>query len=164
MNLKEDIAEVIERVAGSQLQKVQLGPGVVGRNSSIAWALELVMLAGVVVGGLLRSVPLVAIALIGGIVTALVIVLLNVSFGRDNPAAALLGGGRILRIPPNANDGGQRLCGHCAAIRRTRRRTAKTYRQGHSGFVAREHGAYAMMRRYVHLGINPTCAGRSCSS
>ena len=56
------------------------------------------MLAGVVVGGLLRSVPLVAIALIGGIVTALVIVLLNVSFGRDNPAAALLEGAEFLEF------------------------------------------------------------------
>lgn len=52
-SIKDKIPELMERlgISGHQLQNVKLGPGVVGRNSAIAWLLEIVMLAGVICGG-----------------------------------------------------------------------------------------------------------------
>jgi general stress protein CsbA len=97
MGTKEDIAEILGRLI-PQIQGVKLGPGVVGRNSSIAWALEFVMLAGVITGGFLHSVWLVGISLLGAIVCGLFFALVNVQFGKDNPAAALLEGIEFLQF------------------------------------------------------------------
>jgi hypothetical protein len=98
MSIKEDITEVLNRVLGSQVQGVKIGPGVVGRNSSIAYVLEFVMLAGVIAGIFLHSVLLVGIALFGAIVAGLLIVVMNFTFGKDNPAAALLEGTEFLQF------------------------------------------------------------------
>lgn len=98
--LNDQVAELMERlgISGHHLATVRLGPGVVGRNSSIAWALEVVMLAGVVCGGLLKSPPVVVLSLVGAIGMALWISHLNVRFGREDPAAALLEGGQFLQF------------------------------------------------------------------
>jgi general stress protein CsbA len=98
MSIKEDITDVLNRVLGSQVQGVKLGPGVVGRNSSIAYALELVMLAGVIAGIFLHSVWLVGISLFGAIVGGLLIARMNVTFGKANPAAAILEGAEFLQF------------------------------------------------------------------
>jgi hypothetical protein len=100
MSLKDQVLELMERlgISGHQLRSAKLGPGVVGRNSSIAWALEIVMLAGVICGGVLRQPILVGIALIGAVVIALWISYLNVKFGKENPAAALLEGAHFLEF------------------------------------------------------------------
>ena len=99
-SLKDQVAELMERLGidSSHLQAVKLGPGVVGRNSSIAWALEVVMLAGVVCGGWLHSPVLVGLSLVGAIGIALWISHLNVRFGRENPAAALMEGAHFLQF------------------------------------------------------------------
>lgn len=98
MSVKDDIADVLNRVIGSQVQGVKLGPGVVGRNSSIAYALELVMLAGVIAGIFLHSVWLVGISLFGAIMAGLLIARMNVTFGKANPAAAILEGAEFLQF------------------------------------------------------------------
>jgi hypothetical protein len=98
MSVKDDITDVLNRVIGSQVQGVKLGPGVVGRNSSIAYALEFVMLAGVIAGIFLHSVWLVGISLCGAIVSGLWIARMNVTFGRENPAAAILEGAEFLQF------------------------------------------------------------------
>jgi general stress protein CsbA len=98
MALKEDISEILSHAIGSQMHGVKLGPGVVGRNSSIAWVLELVMLAGVISGGFLHSVWLVGISLLGAIVSGLLIAGMNVKFGKDDPAAALLEGAQFVQF------------------------------------------------------------------
>ncbi len=98
MGIKEDITDVLNRVIGSQIRGVKLGPGVVGRNSSIAWALEFVMLAGVFSGTFLHNIWLVGISLVGAIGAGLLIALMNVSFGKDNPAAALLEGAEFVQF------------------------------------------------------------------
>jgi hypothetical protein len=56
------------------------------------------MLAGVICGAILRSPLLVALSLAGSIGAALWISHLNVSFGRENPAAALMEGGHFLQF------------------------------------------------------------------
>ena len=98
MSMKEEIVEMLERITGSHLQKVRLGPAVVGRNSSIAWALQLVMLAGVLSGAYLHSSILVGGSLIGALLGGLWISYLNVTFGKENPAAALLEGAHFLQF------------------------------------------------------------------
>jgi hypothetical protein len=92
------IADLLNRLglSGQQLQNVKLGPGVVGRNSTIAWALEVVMLAGVIGSVVLHSPTLLALSLGGAILVAVVSVLCNVYFGNKNPAAALLEGAQFL--------------------------------------------------------------------
>ena len=98
--LKEQVLDLLDRlgISGRHLRNARLGPGVVGRNSSIAWALEVVMLAGVVCGGILRSPVLVGVSLGGAIVVALTIASLNVHFGKANPAAALLEGAEFVEF------------------------------------------------------------------
>jgi hypothetical protein len=95
---KDYVAELMERlgISGNQLQGVKLGPGVVGRNSTIAWALEIVMLAGVVSGAYLHSPTLVGLSLVGGILGGLGALFLNVSFAKQNPAAAILEGAHFV--------------------------------------------------------------------
>jgi hypothetical protein len=97
---KNKIAELMEMlgITGHQLQNVKLGPGVVGRNSSIAWALELVMLAGVICGASLHSIWLVGLSICGAVLVALGVVLANIYFGQKNPAAALLEGAHFLEF------------------------------------------------------------------
>jgi hypothetical protein len=56
------------------------------------------MLAGVICGGLLRQPILIGIALVGAVVVALRIADLNVKFGKENPAAALLEGAHFLEF------------------------------------------------------------------
>ncbi len=85
-------------ISGQQLQNVKLGPGVVGRNSSIAWALEVVMLAGVICGAIVHSPLLIGSSLVGAIVVALVIAILNVHFAKNNPAAAILEGAQFVEF------------------------------------------------------------------
>jgi hypothetical protein len=97
---KSKVIELMEKlgITGHQLQNVKLGPGVVGRNSSIAWALELVMLAGVICGAYLHSAALVGLSLGGAILVALAVAAGNIYFGRQNPAAALLEGAHFLEF------------------------------------------------------------------
>ncbi|HXM62959.1 MAG TPA: hypothetical protein VN950_19005 [Terriglobales bacterium] len=97
-SLKDQVIEVMERlgITGHQLQSITLGPGVVGRNSSIAFALLVVMLAGVICGALLHSELLVGLSLGGAIVVPLVITCLNVHFGQKNAAAAILEGAQFI--------------------------------------------------------------------
>jgi hypothetical protein len=97
MGTKEDITDVLSRLL-PEIQGVKLGPGVVGRNSSIAWALEFVMLAGVIAGAYLHSVWLVGISLLGAIGAGLFFARKNVEFGKDNPAAAVLEGIQFLQF------------------------------------------------------------------
>jgi hypothetical protein len=87
-SLKDQVIEVMERVGitGHQLQSITLGPGVVGRNSSIAFALLVVMAAGVISGAFLHSELLVGMSVGGAIVVSLVITCLNVHFGQKNAA------------------------------------------------------------------------------
>jgi hypothetical protein len=80
----------------TRLQNVKLGPGVVGRNSSIVWAFMLVMLAGAIVSGIEHSTILLSLSLAGAILVALVALILNVYFGNKNPAAALLEGAHFV--------------------------------------------------------------------
>jgi hypothetical protein len=92
------IADLLNRLglSGHQLKNAKLGPGVVGRNSSIAWAFEVVMLGGVVASAVLHSIPMLGLSLSGAILVAIVIVISNVYFGNKNPAAALLEGAQFL--------------------------------------------------------------------
>src|ERR1700688_639412 len=92
------IADLLNRlgISGHQLQNVKLGPGVVGRNSSIAWAFELVMLGGVVASAILHSIPMLGLSLAGATAVAIIISISNVYFGNKNPAAALLEGAQFL--------------------------------------------------------------------
>jgi hypothetical protein len=96
----DKVTELMKRlgVSGQQLQNVKLGPGVVGRNSSIAWVAGIVMLAGVICGGYLHSPTLVGASLFGGILVGLVVPCLNVSFAKKNPAAALLEGAHFVEF------------------------------------------------------------------
>lgn len=83
-------------IDGSRLQNVKLGPGVVGRNSSVAWVGGLVMLGGVVGGIWLHSVFLVAVSVVGGVLIGVGVPCLNVHFAKKNPAAALLEGAHFV--------------------------------------------------------------------
>jgi hypothetical protein len=98
-SVKDQVADLMGQLGidGQHLQNVKLGPGVVGRNSSIAWALEIVMLAGVICGAFLKSPLLVGLSLLGAVGVALAISFSNVRFGRENPAAALLEGAHFLQ-------------------------------------------------------------------
>jgi len=60
-SLKDEVPKLMDRlgISGQQLQNVKLGPGVVGRNSSIAWVAGIVMLAGVIGGVWLHNPVLV---------------------------------------------------------------------------------------------------------
>lgn len=100
MNRDDQIGELLRKIGvdTGQLQNAKLGPGVVGRNSSIAWACEVVMLAGVAGACFMKSIPLLAFCLIGAVVVALVISTLNVRFGNQNPAAALMEGAHFLKF------------------------------------------------------------------
>ena len=103
--LKDQVIELMERlgITGHQLQSVTLGPGVVGRNSSIAFALLVVMAAGVISGAFLHSELLVGLSVGGAIVGALLITCMNVHFGHKNPAAAILEGLlQFDRVSPHA--------------------------------------------------------------
>lgn len=97
-SLKDQVIELMERlgITGHQLQSVTLGPGVVGRNSSIAFALLVVMAAGVISGAFLHSELLVGLSVGGAIVGALLITCMNVHFGHKNPAAAILEGAQFI--------------------------------------------------------------------
>ena len=95
---KDKVGQLMEKLglSGRQLQGAKLGPGVVGRNSTIAWCLEIVMLAGVICGGYLHSQILAGGAIAGAILVALAVPLLNVLFAKQNPAAALLEGAQFV--------------------------------------------------------------------
>ena len=96
---KTTIADLLDRIgiSGQQLQGLRLGPGVVGRNTSIAWACELVMLAGAIGSAFNHNALLLGGSLIGAVLVALVICLSNVIFGSKNTAAALLEGAHFLQ-------------------------------------------------------------------
>ena len=93
------VSELMERlgISAQQLQNLKLGPGVVGRNSSIAWIFLIVMLAGVVASAIRDSKALLALSLGGAILVVVVIVVCNVYFGNKNPAAALLEGAQFVQ-------------------------------------------------------------------
>lgn len=95
---KDKVTQLMEKLGLSsrQLQGAKLGPGVVGRNSTIAWSLEIVMLAGVICGGYLHSAALVGGSIVGAILVGLAVPWLNVSFAKENPAAALLEGAEFV--------------------------------------------------------------------
>jgi hypothetical protein len=99
-SLKDEIPKLMDRlgISGNQLQNVKLGPGVVGRNSSIAWVGGVVMLAGVIGGVWLHSEILVGGALVGGLLVAVGVPCLNVYFAKTNPAAALLEGAQFVEF------------------------------------------------------------------
>jgi hypothetical protein len=99
-SLKDEIPKLMDRlgISGNQLQNVKLGPGVVGRNSSIAWVGGVVMLAGVIGGVWLHNAMLVGGALVGGVLVAVGVPCLNVYFARTNPAAALLEGAQFVEF------------------------------------------------------------------
>ena len=94
------VADFMSRlgISGHQLQNVKLGPGVVGRNSSIAWAFEVVMLAGVIASAFLHSTTMLALSLGGAVLVAIVIAVCNVYFCSKNPAAGLLEGAQFLEF------------------------------------------------------------------
>lgn len=96
---QDKIADLMQRLGISKqdLQNVRLGPGIVGRNSTIAWVLEIVMLAGVIGGTVEHSPTLIGISLVGAVVVALVIPLANIHFGNKNPAAAILEGAEFVQ-------------------------------------------------------------------
>jgi hypothetical protein len=96
---KGGIPELMERlgVSGRQFQNVKLGPGVVGRNSSIAWVGGVVMLAGVIGGVWLHSTLLAGASIAGGILIGLGVPCLNILFARMNPAAAILEGAEFVQ-------------------------------------------------------------------
>lgn len=98
--VKDQIPELMERlgISGKQLQNVKLGPGIVGRNSTIIWVFLIVMLTGVICGAILKSQILVGGSLIGAVCVALVGILGNIHFGKRNPAAAILEGAEFLEF------------------------------------------------------------------
>jgi hypothetical protein len=89
------IAELVAELV-SRLQNVKLGPGVVGRNSSIAWVALLIDLACIIAAIFLRSIWLAGTALAAGTLVGILIPFLNVHFGKKNPGAALLEGAEFL--------------------------------------------------------------------
>ncbi len=97
-SVKDEVFEAMDRLglSGRQLQDVKLGPGVVGRNSTVAWVVGIVMLAGVVGGTWLHSTILVGASIVGAVVVGLGVACLNVHFARTNPAAALLEGAQFV--------------------------------------------------------------------
>ena len=99
-SFKDEIPKLMDRlgISGHQLQNVKLGPGVVGRNSSIAWVGGVVMLAGVIAGTWLHSEVLVGASLVGGLLVAVGVPCLNVYFAKTNPAAALLEGAQFVEF------------------------------------------------------------------
>ena len=158
MELKEDISEILNRVIGSQIQGVKLGPGVVGRNSSIAWALELVMLAGVVSGAVLHTVWLAGISVLGAIISGLLIARMNVKFGKDDPAAALLEGAHFLQfhqMQATATRGSQPKELPVAAPTQSPVELPGAVEKNQLPGGTSQ----LLMRRYVHLGINPIGGG-----
>jgi hypothetical protein len=95
---KDRLAELLKRlgISGHELQGARLGPGVVGRNSSIAWGVGVVMLAGVLCGGYLHSLVLAGASIFGGLIIGVVVPWFNVVFAKQNPAAALLEGAHFV--------------------------------------------------------------------
>jgi hypothetical protein len=94
-----EVADLLSKAfgIGGRLQGVKLGPGVVGRNTSILWIFEVVMLAGIAVGAFQRNMTIVGISLAGAIVGVLYGLSLNTYFAMRNPAAALLEGSEFLQ-------------------------------------------------------------------
>lgn len=92
-------------LVAQQLQGVKLGPGVVGRNTSIAWLFMVVMLVGVVSSATMHNPWLLGIALGGAIFGTLFTQSINVYFGNKNPGAALLEGAQLLEYQKMAAKG-----------------------------------------------------------
>ncbi len=86
------LAETMKRlgVSAEQMQNAKLGPGVVGRNSKLAFYFLTVALAGISGGTYVHSTLVVGISITFAFIVTLVIPILNVIFGHKNPAAAIL--------------------------------------------------------------------------
>jgi len=84
-------------ISGEQLQNAKLGPGIVGRNTVIAWVFLIVMLVGILCSYGLHNNFLLTLCLIFAFIVAVGVLLLNVYFGNKNPAAALLEGAQFLQ-------------------------------------------------------------------
>lgn len=96
---KDGIPELLSRLGltGHHLQNVKLGPGVVGRNTSIVWTCLLVMLVGAGGAIYLKSPSLLGLAIGGALFLAVAGIGANVYFGSKNPAAAIMEGAQFLQ-------------------------------------------------------------------
>jgi hypothetical protein len=84
-------------ISKGHLRNTKLGPGVVGRNSAIAYTFLVVMLVGALCSYFLKSEVLMGISLGGAILVTVIIAVLNVYFGNKNPGAAILEGAQFLQ-------------------------------------------------------------------
>jgi hypothetical protein len=84
-------------ISGEQIQNAKLGPGVVGRNSKIAYTFLLLASVAVVGAIYVRSQLLIGVIIGLAFIVAVGIPLLNVVFGHKNPAAAILEGAEFLQ-------------------------------------------------------------------
>lgn len=95
-----DIQPVLESAA-TVFQGVKLGPGVVGRNTSIVWIFEFVMFAGVIAGIFERNTTVTVLSVAGAIVVAILGTVLNTYFAKQNPVAAVLEGAQFRKYYEN---------------------------------------------------------------
>jgi hypothetical protein len=95
----EQLAETMKKLglSAEQIQNAKLGPGVVGRNSKIAFTFLMVSIAAIVAGAYIHSNVIVSLSIIFAFIVALGIPILNVIFGNKNPAAAILEGSEFLQ-------------------------------------------------------------------
>ena len=98
---KSEILKSILGTAGDIFQGVKLGPGVVGRNTSLNWACLVVLLAGVVAGVIEHKDTMIYQAIGGAIVIAIFGTSLNTYFGVQNPVAAVLEGAEFVKYYEN---------------------------------------------------------------
>jgi hypothetical protein len=98
-NITDRLADTMKGlgISSEQIQNAKLGPGVVGRNSKIAYTFLMLAIAGVVGGSYIHSTVIMGISLIFGFIIAISIPILNVIFGNKNPAAAILEGSEFLQ-------------------------------------------------------------------
>jgi hypothetical protein len=98
-NFTEQLADTMKRLglSAEQIQNAKLGPGVVGRNSKIAFSFLMVALVGVIGGSAIHSTLIIGLSVTFAFIIALAIPILNVVFGHKNPAAAILEGSQFIQ-------------------------------------------------------------------
>jgi hypothetical protein len=87
-----DLSKLIE-TSGAQLQRIKLGPGVVGRNASMVWMFEAAMIAAIVAGAYEHNTVIVGGAGLLAFCGLAYGLHLNNQFAKSNPVAAVTEGG-----------------------------------------------------------------------
>ena len=90
-------AEKMLTTALSGVERIKLGPGVVGRNTSIACAVIAVAFVVAIGGAIMRNAYVLGGALLVATVVGLYIAQQNINFTKTNPLAALMEGAELLR-------------------------------------------------------------------